>query len=158
MTECIVASAPGKVVLSGEYAVLDGAPAICMAVDRRARVRIEATGDDFHEVIAPGHVDEPRRFLVRDGIFGWLDSSDEFELLEHVWRTSGVDRQGGLALELDTSAFLDPVRGCKTGIGSTRVAQTRWRSRIRPISISRAVSAAVSISQLQAPAGSSTIV
>jgi phosphomevalonate kinase len=119
MTECIVASAPGKVVLSGEYAVLDGAPAICMAVDRRARVRIEATGDDFHEVIAPGHVDEPRRFLVRDGIFGWLDSSDEFELLEHVWRTSGVDRQGGLALELDTSAFLDPVRGCKTGIGSS---------------------------------------
>ncbi|MEL7186004.1 MAG: hypothetical protein AAFN50_06160, partial [Pseudomonadota bacterium] len=35
------ASAPGKVVLSGEYAVLDGAPAICMAVDRRANVTIE---------------------------------------------------------------------------------------------------------------------
>jgi phosphomevalonate kinase len=30
----ITASAPGKLVLSGEYAVLDGAPAICVAVDR----------------------------------------------------------------------------------------------------------------------------
>ena len=32
------ASAPGKAVLSGEYAVLQGAPAIAMAVDCRARV------------------------------------------------------------------------------------------------------------------------
>ena len=37
----IRASAPGKIVLSGEYAVLDGAPAICAAVDRRAAVTIE---------------------------------------------------------------------------------------------------------------------
>jgi phosphomevalonate kinase len=33
------ASAPGKLVLCGEYAVLDGAPALVMAVDRRAVVR-----------------------------------------------------------------------------------------------------------------------
>jgi phosphomevalonate kinase len=32
------ASAPGKLVLAGEYAVLDGAPAMVMAVDRRAVV------------------------------------------------------------------------------------------------------------------------
>ena len=32
---------------------------------------------------------------------------------------SGLHRLGGLALRLDTSAFLDPVRGCKTGIGSS---------------------------------------
>jgi len=31
-----VASAPGKILLAGEYAVLDGAPAILTAVDRRA--------------------------------------------------------------------------------------------------------------------------
>ena len=69
MSERIRASAPGKVVLSGEYAVLNGAPAICMAVNRRAVVTIEATADEHHVVIAPGHVEEPRRFLVRAGVF-----------------------------------------------------------------------------------------
>ena len=119
MSERIRVSAPGKVVLSGEYAVLNGAPAICMAVNRRAVVTIEPTGDEHHLVVAPGHVEEPRRFLVRAGVFGWLDSSDEFELLEHVWRASGIRRRGGLSLCLDTSAFLDPEHGCKTGIGSS---------------------------------------
>ena len=119
MADRIRANAPGKVVLSGEYAVLNGAPAICMAVNRRAEVAIELTPDEHHVVFAPGHVDEPRRFLVRRGVFGWLDSSDDFKLLEHIWRASGLERQGGLSLRLDTSAFLDPVRGCKTGIGSS---------------------------------------
>lgn len=115
----ISASAPGKVVLSGEYAVLNGAPAVCMAVNRRARVTVAESHRDFHVVTAPGFVDEPRRFLVRDGVFGWVDSGADFELLEHVWRASGVDRTTGLELTLDTSEFLDPVRGCKTGIGSS---------------------------------------
>ena len=40
MSTSIVATAPGKVVLSGEYAVLDCAPAICMAINYRARATI----------------------------------------------------------------------------------------------------------------------
>jgi phosphomevalonate kinase len=32
----MIASAPGKLIMTGEYAVLDGAPAIVVAVDRRA--------------------------------------------------------------------------------------------------------------------------
>lgn len=115
----INASAPGKVVLSGEYAVLHGAPAICMAVNRRATVSVRESSGDLHTVTAPGYVEESTQFLVRDGVFGWIDSSADFELLEHVWRASGVDRTGGLELRLDTSEFLDPVRGCKTGIGSS---------------------------------------
>jgi phosphomevalonate kinase len=119
VTDRIQASAPGKVVLSGEYAVLNGAPAICVAVNRRATVTIEQTGIEHHVVVAPGHVDEPHRFVVRDGVFGWLDSTDDFELLECVWRRSGVQRSGGLALRLDTTAFLDSASGSKTGIGSS---------------------------------------
>jgi phosphomevalonate kinase len=38
------ASAPGKVVLIGEYAVLEGAPALVMAVDRRCRVEMVSCG------------------------------------------------------------------------------------------------------------------
>jgi phosphomevalonate kinase len=43
----VTASAPGKLVLLGEYAVLDGASAMVMAVDRRCRARIaQADGPD----------------------------------------------------------------------------------------------------------------
>lgn len=119
MAEHVRSSAPGKIVLSGEYAVLHGAPAVCMAVDRRAMVTIDTTTDDYHVVEAPGHVEEPRRFVVRNGVFGWLDSSGDLELLEHIWRASDVDLPGGLALRLDTGEFRDPEQGCKTGIGSS---------------------------------------
>ncbi|MFH0901550.1 MAG: hypothetical protein V2A73_13060 [Pseudomonadota bacterium] len=36
----VCACAPGKVLIAGEYAILEGAPAVVMAVDRRARARI----------------------------------------------------------------------------------------------------------------------
>lgn len=39
----MLATAPGKLILTGEYAVLDGAPAIVVAVDRRAVARRNAT-------------------------------------------------------------------------------------------------------------------
>ena len=48
----IVASAPGKIVVSGEYAVLVGAPALAAAVDRRVRCAIDdgdADGLDLHD-------------------------------------------------------------------------------------------------------------
>jgi len=35
----VIATAPGKLILTGEYAVLDGAPALVVAVDRRAIAR-----------------------------------------------------------------------------------------------------------------------
>ena len=39
----IEASAPGKMVLVGEYAVLEGSPALVSAVNREAKVRLELT-------------------------------------------------------------------------------------------------------------------
>jgi phosphomevalonate kinase len=42
MIDSMTASAPGKLILTGEYAVLDGAPALVIAVDRRAIARIRA--------------------------------------------------------------------------------------------------------------------
>ena len=50
----MIASAPGKLIVCGEYAVLDGAAAICAAVDRRAVVTVEAADDSYHVVTAPG--------------------------------------------------------------------------------------------------------
>ena len=47
MLERVFASAPGKLVLSGEYAVLAGAPALALAVDRRVVCTLtpQASGD-----------------------------------------------------------------------------------------------------------------
>ncbi len=42
MIDSMTASAPGKLILTGEYAVLDGAPALVIAVDRRAIARVRA--------------------------------------------------------------------------------------------------------------------
>jgi phosphomevalonate kinase len=90
----IVASAPGKIVLSGEYAVLFGAPAICMAVDRRAVVSLQPS--ENCRVHSPGFTGEDR-FGVVDAVSP--GSRPPFEI------------------ELDTSAFAE--RGNKIGIGSS---------------------------------------
>jgi len=50
MTVC---SAPGKVYLFGEHAVVYGEPAVPCAVERRATVRVEAREDDHVRVHAP---------------------------------------------------------------------------------------------------------
>ena len=55
-------TAPGKIILCGEYAVLDGASAICMAINRRARAKVCAVNADFHTVRTSGHIDGEWKF------------------------------------------------------------------------------------------------
>ena len=59
----VTASAPGKLVLLGEYAVLEGAPALVLAVNRRARVMLRA-GESPSNPIArhPGESRDPVTF------------------------------------------------------------------------------------------------
>ena len=115
----LAASAPGKLVLSGEYAVLFGAPAIAVAVNRRARVRISDSNADHHTVTAPGFASAPGRFQVDDGDFTWLDGNEDFALLEMIWSALDPKISGHLALELDTRPFRDTATGSKLGIGSS---------------------------------------
>jgi len=113
------ASAPGKVVLSGEYAVLVGAPAVCMAIDRRAHVTIAASNSEHHVVSRVGINSKPCRFKSSDGVIEWIDAGDDFALLEVVWETVGLAPTTNVALQLDTSEFSDVATGNKTGIGSS---------------------------------------
>ncbi len=41
-----IATAPGKLIVTGEYAVLDGAPALVLAMDRRAVAATVTAADD----------------------------------------------------------------------------------------------------------------
>ena len=93
----VVATAPGKVVLSGEYAVLDGAPAICMAVNRRAMATVGDSPDGRCRVATPG-----REF----------NNGEKFHIVEAV-----CGSRPELTIELDTRAFAED--GNKLGIGSS---------------------------------------
>ena len=64
----LIASAPGKVVLCGEYAVLDGAPAISMAVNRRALVTLIPVSGDGGTVKSIGLVAGADRSLFDSAV------------------------------------------------------------------------------------------
>ena len=116
------ASAPGKAVLSGEYAVLQGAPAISMAVDCRARVTVESTEADFHSVVSPGIAGEARFRCTERGSIEWMDDdrvNPDQSLLEHVWRTTEALPAPGLLFTLDTRRFFDAESSLKLGFGSS---------------------------------------
>ncbi len=124
------ASAPGKLVLLGEYAVLFGAPAVVMAVNRRAVVTVgEAPGERWVVTAPVLEVDSAECVLDPSGGVTWSDreSGDRLMLVERVFE--GLVARGLLnpltarpqALELDTTAFFDSTRGerLKLGLGSS---------------------------------------
>jgi phosphomevalonate kinase len=119
MTRTVVASAPGKVVLAGEYAVLDGAPAISMAVNRRARAVVADVEGDISQVKAPGYTDEVGRFRTTDGEFCWHNGQSVFGIVDSVWRATEALQDGARLIDLDTSEFIDPECRRKIGIGSS---------------------------------------
>lgn len=115
----IRSSAPGKVVVTGEYAVLDGAPAICMAVDRRAHVTVTRADGECHTVLAPGYVPFVGRFDAHRGGLDWRDGTAEFPLLTAVWQELAARPKHKLAIVLDSNEFHDVTSGNKFGIGSS---------------------------------------
>jgi len=92
----VTASAPGKIVLCGEYAVLWGAPAICMAVDRRAFASLSDSPDGECHLETPG--------------FGGVE---RYAILDALLQGERPARR----FRLDTSAFAEGGR--KIGIGSS---------------------------------------
>lgn len=124
-----VASAPGKVVLLGEYAVLEGVPALVQAVDRRCRVTLEPCAVADCRIEAPQLDIEPVRFaLDPDGRVQWprllpalfertaalIDS-----VLDHVLSLGG--RIAPFRMRVDTSELfdVDGARPVKLGLGSS---------------------------------------
>ena len=98
----VTASAPGKVVLSGEYAVLDGAPAISMAINRRAVVTLAPAGERGAAVTSVG-----------------LGGRNETTLLDCVARALKFTDADKYSITLNTSEFVDDASGVKLGIGSS---------------------------------------
>ena len=114
------ASAPGKLVLCGEYAVLEGAPALVLAVDVRAGVTIEDTADGEFRVAAPDVGVTNARFVLERGHVRWGDLDEtrveRLGLVARLIETFGVG-QPPFRLRVDTRAF--SLGGEKLGLGSS---------------------------------------
>jgi len=106
-------------VLSGEYAVLDGAPAISMAVNRRARAVLTAIDGDVSEVTASGFSDDRGRFQLTDGQVKWLDGREKFAVVDAAFRAVDVADSPAYLIDLDTREFIDSQSRQKIGIGSS---------------------------------------
>ncbi len=122
----IVASAPGKLVLCGEYAVLEGAPAIVLAMDRRAQVTLTPSIGNELTIDAPalglhgirGRLDGHRRMSwcnVDAGVAAQLQLVSA--VLEEL---PGADPLTPFHAQLDTSAlFAAGPSAIKLGLGSS---------------------------------------
>lgn len=126
MTE---ATAPGKLVLCGEYAVLDGGPGIAVAVDARARARVEAAATGRLTVAGGGAWDFD---AGPDGMprFARPPPLGQGRVLEVVWatlRAADLAPARPLSVDLDTGAFRwRSPRGdeVKLGLGSSAAIVT----------------------------------
>lgn len=124
-----VARAPGKVVLLGEYAVLEGAPALVQAVDRSCRVDLVpcATGDC--RVEAPQLGIPPVRFTLADGgRVQWREALPAPFVRTATLIESVLGRIHGLGgrtlpfqMRIDTAELFDAdgKRPIKLGLGSS---------------------------------------
>lgn len=121
--KAIAASAPGKVLLSGEYAVLAGAPAICAAVDRRAVAAVSRSDTGSNSAVSTTMNSQTRLFRCgTTGQIEWQDDRAPAEspgLLECVWRQFDMPANRPIALSLDSHDFFDETGNHKLGLGSS---------------------------------------
>jgi phosphomevalonate kinase len=143
----VSSAAPGKAVLIGEYAVLEGAPALAVAVNRCARVDVASTPGSPCRVSAVPAPPRPREFrLHSDGRIRWLDrgrSTADFELLEAVFGTApsslGAPRlaERSFSVRLDSAELYhsgDGPAAQKLGLGSSAALTVATAHAVRAFS------------------------
>ena len=110
------ATAPGKVVLSGEYAILVGAPAIVVAVNRRAQCSMKVLscgGWTFQTHRSDWHSRHSREQLRNE-----LEANDPANLVQTLNVSVELPEHAGVLI--DTKEFF--IRNNKLGIGSSAAA------------------------------------
>ena len=115
--------APGKMMWLGEFAVLDGAPAVVAAVDRyvRATWRPFPGGPDFHEISVRSSLTDER--LVLRAADGALPDAPTHPALALLHAVAGVLRESPEGLRPDAGALEvdshDLSGDAKLGLGSS---------------------------------------
>lgn len=119
------ASAPGKLVLLGEYSVLEGAPALVMAVDRRATVELVPVQSENGSVSAPEIWPDTESFAVdADGSPLWLNHDPRLtgamSLVSCVMRAfgaSGRSQSTSFHLTIRSDSFFQQSNDSRTKLG-----------------------------------------
>ena len=101
------ASAPGKLLILGEYAVLGGGSGIGTAVEPRARVRIEPARGGRGSVRAPGLTEEAAAFRLDGAELRWCDpgSGEAFAIVDAVFAELAPYNAQPFDALLDTQEF-----------------------------------------------------
>lgn len=115
------ASAPAKLVVAGDYAVLEGAPAVVIALDRRARVDVAPLADtDEFLVDAPDLDIRGARGRFDGERIAWASDAERLTLvtavLQYLAQHDATPRPSRITL--DTHAFFADD-GAKLGLGSS---------------------------------------
>jgi len=105
--------APGKLVLLGEYAVLDGAPALVVAVNRYCKAKIVAAKPPCRLTTQMVGVEQ---FSFAPGESSGVALVD---LVRRSW-----PQPSGWSASLDSSEFF--AQGSKLGLGSSAAALVAW--------------------------------
>jgi len=131
----VAASAPGKLVLVGEYAVLTGAPAIVMAVDRRARVRVANGRADGGESVVHARGGGACAARYRFAAGRVTHAGEALPLVDSILNELvgelELEHAAPFAVELDTSAFFatsDAAGTHKLGLGSSAALTVAFAS------------------------------
>ncbi len=118
----LIVSAPGKLFLLGEYAVLEGAPALLTAVDRRVQVTIEPSHDARWRVSAPNLGIRQLQLGSQGALPDSLDATSRaklrvFDAVRQAVLVRAAHTPEPLAITIDSGAF--SRNGYKLGLGSS---------------------------------------
>ena len=125
----ILARAPGKLILLGEYAVMEGAPALVAAINREARITVRPSRDRHFRISAPVmdvdalpfHLDASGAVVFDAQLGDALADKMKFFAATFAagWRMRGeAASPAPLEVHLDTADFYHRQHG-KIGFGSS---------------------------------------
>jgi phosphomevalonate kinase len=127
----IAATAPGKMILIGEYAVLYGASSLVCAMDCRASVKLSSNMTNKFEISAPSLSIVELSFLINDESLIQFDdtlSSEKMKMLhffkivfEETFQFIKAKKKSfpPVKIEINTDDFYSPDRKQKYGFGSS---------------------------------------